>query len=339
MHHPSTRVSIHWVKLILQAAADKGIEQNAILKALDIDLDLENNRPSYLSYEQTKAIWSAAETLSNDPFFGLNMGEMVRPSYLHITSYVAMTSDTLYSAYSNITHYMPLISEAADIDIVHEGKFFWIRYLPTADKASFSRHQYEAVVSMMVFFTRWLLGERDLVPVAVHFEHSPGPDINAYQHHFGIAPKFSKPFTGVQFPREILRRPVVESDPGLNQLHKSHADKLLSIHKNSSWSARVIKVILDVGHFQLSREKVAEELNISTRTLQRRLQEEGTSFLDIIDAQRRYKAEEMICHSTKTLKEIALDLGFSEPSTFYRACHRWFDVTPNILRENARNSE
>ena len=222
------------------------------------------------------------------------------------------------------------------MDMAHEGQYFWIRFIPRPDETPFSRHQIEAVIAMMLGFTRWLVGDESLEPSAIQFRHQAGPDLAEYQRYLGVVPRFSERFSGIQFHRDILKRPLIESDPGLNQLHKSHADQLLSVHQNNSWSARVIKVILDAGHFNLSREKVADQLNISTRTLQRRLQEEGTSFLDVMDTQRRLKAEEMICRSHKSLKEIALDLGFAEPSTFYRACHRWFDVTPNVMREQAQ---
>lgn len=86
------------------------------------------------------------------------------------------------------------------------------------------------------------------------------------------------------------------------------------------------------AHFQLSREQVADKLNVSTRTLQRRLQEEDTSFLDILDEQRKQKAQELIFNTHKSLKEVAMELGFAESSTFYRACHRWFNDTPSALR-------
>lgn len=333
MNFPGKRVSIHWVKAILAAAEALGVEPDELLTSLKLKLDLERNQPSYLSLEQTQDIWAKAEALSGHPFFGLNMGRKVRPSYFNVVSYVAMTSENLLSAYTSFVRYMPLISEAGEMDLYHEGHEFWIRFIPRPDETPFSRHQIESVISMVLNFSRWLIGDETLTPTALNFCHEKGPDLSEYQKVLGVTPAFGQRFSGLKFPRSILSRTVIESDPALNALHKTHAEQLLSIHQNNSWAAKVTKVILDCGHYSLSREEVAEKLNISTRTLQRRLQEEGTSFLDVMDSQRKQKAQELICRSSKSLKEVALDLGFSEPSTFYRACHRWFDQTPNVMRE------
>lgn len=88
------RVSIHWVKAILAAAKSLGFEEQEILGDLDFSLDLDKNQPAYLTLDQTQDIWQKAESLSGHPFFGLLMGEKVRPSYFHAAAYVAMTVKT-----------------------------------------------------------------------------------------------------------------------------------------------------------------------------------------------------------------------------------------------------
>ncbi len=338
MKYTGKRVSIHWVKAILAAAESLGIMPNKILAELRLNLDLEHNQPGFLSLEQTQAIWQKAEALSANPYFGLHMGTRVRPSYFNAVSYVAMTSDTLLAAYGNFTRFLPLISEGAVMDMVHEGQSVWVRFVPRPDETPFSRHQVESVVALILTFSRWLVGE-EIRPSAVHFSHNPGPDMAEYRAVFGVEPQFNQEFSGIQIPRPFLSRVPIEADPGLNALHKSHAEQLLAAHQNTSWEAKVIQIIIESGHFALSREQVAERLNISTRTLQRRLQEEHTSFLEVMDAQRKQKAEALIYRTKKSLKEIALDLGFAEPSTFYRACHRWFDQTPNAMRAAHGESE
>lgn len=326
------RVSIHWVKAILAAAKSLGFEEQEILGDLDFSLDLDKNQPAYLTLDQTQDIWQKAESLSGHPFFGLLMGEKVRPSYFHAAAYVAMTSENLLKAYEGFIHYMPLISEGGTMRMAYESDKVWIYFNPQIDTKPFSRHQRESVVSLLLAFSRWLVGDPKLTPTDVNFVHEPGPTMTEYQRVFGLIPKFKKSQSGIQFNRELLTRPLVESDIGLNALHKAHADQLLAAHINTSWKAKVIQIIVTTGQYNVSREKVAEHLNVSTRTLQRRLQEEETNFLEVVDGQRKQKAYELICKTHKSLKEVALDLGFSESSTFYRACHRWFDQTPNSMR-------
>lgn len=338
MNPDSKRVSIHWVKAILAAANSLGVEPSSILQELHLKLDLDTNEPPYLSLDHTQAIWSLAERKSGHDFFGLLVGQRVRPSYFHAVGYVAMTSENLLKAYENFRKYLPLISEGGELGMSYEGENVWIRFTPRPDRQPFTRHQHESIMALLLEFSRWLLGDDSMVPGKVTFQHAAGPDLSFYQSVFSVVPKFNQSHTSIQFPKKLLMRTLKESDAGLHALHKAHADQMLAAHSNTSWRAKVIHCIVDSAHFQLSREQVAEKLNVSTRTLQRRLQEEDTSFLDVLDEQRKQKAEELILHTNKSLKEVAMELGFSESSTFYRACHRWFDETPNVLRKHKQNT-
>ena len=105
------RVSIQWVKAILAAAQSLGVEPKAILQELALTLDLDANEPAYLSLDQTQDIWAKCEQKSGHDYFGLMMGQRVRPAYFHAVGYVAMTSKNLLEAFENFMIYMPLISE------------------------------------------------------------------------------------------------------------------------------------------------------------------------------------------------------------------------------------
>jgi AraC-like DNA-binding protein len=72
---------------------------------------------------------------------------------------------------------------------------------------------------------------------------------------------------------------------------------------------------------------------MTERTLSRRLQNEGTSFQDLLNDTRRKLALQYLRQPSLTLAEVAYLLGFSDQSTFFRACKRWFDVPPGQLRE------
>ena len=81
---------------------------------------------------------------------------------------------------------------------------------------------------------------------------------------------------------------------------------------------------------------VAEGLNMSRRTLQRRLRDEGTSVRDIVDSVRRDLAMRYLCEREIAVAEVAFLLGFSEASAFHRAFKRWTGTTPSIYRSRLR---
>lgn len=328
------RVSIQWVKAILAAAQSLGVEPKAILQELALTLDLDANEPAYLSLDQTQDIWAKCEQKSGHDYFGLMMGQRVRPAYFHAVGYVAMTSKNLLEAFENFMIYMPLISEGAELSMSFEGDNVWVNFAPRTDHKPFSRHQHESVMALLLAFSRWLLGDDNIAPINVTFFHQAGPKLSTYEDVFSIVPTFNQDKTAIQFPQHILQRSLRETDAGLHALHKAHANQMLSAHGSTSWQAKVIHCINASSHFQISREETAAALHVSTRTLQRRLQEEGTNFVDLLDEQKKHKAEKLILNTQNSLKNIAIELNFSEPSTFYRACKRWFGCAPNAMREN-----
>ena len=74
------------------------------------------------------------------------------------------------------------------------------------------------------------------------------------------------------------------------------------------------------------------ELRLSERTLQRRLQEEATSFVQLLDDTRRELAEQYLGRLQLSLAQAAYLLGFSDQRSFFRACKRWFKVSPGQYR-------
>lgn len=83
------------------------------------------------------------------------------------------------------------------------------------------------------------------------------------------------------------------------------------------------------------QDSIAGEVNISLRSMQRKLKEEGNSFNGLFDNTRHELAMYYIRETHRHLGEIAYLLGFSEPSSFTRAFRRWMGVTPQEFRDNA----
>jgi len=116
---------------------------------------------------------------------------------------------------------------------------------------------------------------------------------------------------------------------------EDHADHLIGgLRADRVISAQVARHIADElqgGDSALGT--IARKMAMSARTLQRRLEAEGTSFADVLDETRRHFAEAYIKEPELALTEIAYLLGFSEPSAFTRAFNRWFGVAPSQFRQ------
>lgn len=107
----------------------------------------------------------------------------------------------------------------------------------------------------------------------------------------------------------------------------------LSTRGLSSISGEVRKIILEsLSEGVPNIEDLAKKLCISKRTLQRLLQRAGQSYKEIINETRRSQTEFHLANPKVTLQEVAYRVGFREMSSFYRACHQWYGMTPGKYR-------
>src|SRR5262249_28179781 len=123
------------------------------------------------------------------------------------------------------------------------------------------------------------------------------------------------------------------SNPQLSQLHERFAGEYLRQfdHAQTSYRAREV-IIRRLPDGEPRRDKVAAELCMSERTLRRRLEEEATSFIALLDGTRRELAEQYLGRLHLSLAQAAYLLGFADQRSFFRACRRWFDLSPGQYR-------
>ena len=94
-------------------------------------------------------------------------------------------------------------------------------------------------------------------------------------------------------------------------------------------------ILRDALPQNLSLDEVAGRLHLSPRTLHRRLDEEGSSFRNIKEATRRDIAYARLAKTRQPIARIATDLGYADPSTFYRAFVSWSGLSPERFRDQA----
>jgi AraC-like DNA-binding protein len=107
-------------------------------------------------------------------------------------------------------------------------------------------------------------------------------------------------------------------------------------HGQISYRAREV-IIRKLPDGEPRRDDVASALRLSERTFQRRLAEEATSFLKLVDDTRRELAEQYLGWLHLSLAQAAYLLGFADQRSFFRACKRWFKLSPGQYRNQLQH--
>jgi AraC-like DNA-binding protein len=185
---------------------------------------------------------------------------------------------------------------------------------------------------------RALAGLRPDEPVAVEvaFQHPPfpAPALASLSHALASPLRFNESEMRFVIPRAVFERPLPAPDPGLFGYLERHAEALQArVAASTSLAARVRELLAArLRDGEPDQSSIAQALAVTERTLQRRLQDEGTTFAALLDEVRRDLGRMYLSDPKLAIFEVAFLLGYSEPSAFNRAFRRWTGESPSEFR-------
>ena len=140
------------------------------------------------------------------------------------------------------------------------------------------------------------------------------------------------------YKRQTLGLPLAGAYPGYHQRLRRQADRLLaSLSRAQGMAAQVRNVLAQrLGGHDTAIADVAAALNLSARTLQRRLRQEEVSFAGLRDEVRHDYARKALLAAGCEMEQLAADLGFSDVANFYHAFKRWEGCAPGEYRRRHR---
>jgi AraC-like DNA-binding protein len=182
----------------------------------------------------------------------------------------------------------------------------------------------------------------DVPGVECWFSHSRPLATDEYDRAFAPATlRFAAPAYGFVFDREYLHTPLASSDPDLHVVLCEHvAMTLAHLDSHQTLAAKVRDLAMnDLGRGNPTASGVAAQLRMSSRTLSRRLEREGTTFGTVLDQLRRELALRYVGnHGDIAFAEVGFRLGFAHVEAFHRAFKRWTGVTPLTYRRECQRN-
>jgi AraC-like DNA-binding protein len=178
-------------------------------------------------------------------------------------------------------------------------------------------------------------------PVAlreVTFAHLAGYPVEAYQALFHAPVRFGAGESALWFDRATLHRPLVRRDPLARRYLEAYAEHLLTqvVAPVPGVVGQIREaVIVELASSGAELAQVARRVAMSTRTVQRRLEQAGTSYQDLVDDVRAGMARALLRDRSRSIIDVAFELGYADLKGFYRAFRRWTGMTPAAYREGS----
>ncbi|AZD71960.1 AraC family transcriptional regulator [Pseudomonas chlororaphis] len=330
--------SASWAMGIVKALEMDGLDCRALFKQIGLDYGALEDPDARFPQDSMTRLWQRAVEQSGNPAIGLNMGKVVRPASFNVAGYALMSSRTLAEGFQRLVRYQRIIAESADLSFRLLPEGYALILTVHGDHLPPTRQSAEASLACALALCGWLTG-RTLQPRQVLMQGVVPVDLEPYKQAFHAPLVFNAPYDALIFERADLEAPLPTANEAMALLHDRFAGEYLARFSESRVTHKARQALCRLlPQGEPKREAVAQTLHLSQRTLQRRLQEEGTSFQTLLDDTRRELAEQYLAQPSMTLLEIAYLLGFADPSNFFRAFRRWFDATPGEYRARLQES-
>ncbi len=307
-----------------------------VFKQVKLDASLMHRPGERYSLIKIAELWKEMGKRIKDPCFGLTAATCWHPSNFGSMGYALLTSHSLRITLERLIRFHRVISDV-DFGEIREDKtkntFTFI--LKTENKDSYTRGREDAAISW-IFSVLRVNYQKDLFPELVCLTHSKPPCSGKYYEFFQSPVHFNEAECKIVFSLDIVDTVLSSS----NEKMTAFGDQAMSTYIKSLDTGTQISHIKEIIAENLPSgnvtvEQVAGTLGMNTRTLQRALQEKGTSFITLLNDTRMDIAKQFIQDKHMDLTEVAFLLGFAELSTFSRSFKRWTGQSPLQYRKAA----
>jgi len=317
--------------------AELGVPVQEVLRKAGLPHDLFQQTRILVSTEELFALWHAVESVSGDPLIGLRLGVETRTERFHPMGIAALSTENFVEAVKHMARFKKLTVPEEIVSSMNDEEFSinfrWLQAVE-AEPRALTDHCFAWMVTIAQHGTG-----KPVTPLRVEYIQ-PRSNVRAMERHFGCPVISGASRNAIVFRAEDAMLPFVTRNMELLDMLAPQFDEQMKLHQAAdSFVELVRRAIQDrLTGQRPSIEVVARALHMSSRTLQRRLQEGGSSFQRVLDEARHQMARYYLSNSALELNEAAYLLGFQDPNSFGRAFRSWEGVPPGDWRETHRAS-
>ncbi len=319
---------------VAQTLRNQGIDALEVLEAMGIDMAKAANPDWRVSHEAFQALLARCVELTADEAFGLVAAEQLQPQVLHGLGLAWLASDTVYDGLVRMVRFGKLISTSANLRLEEQGDLVHVHLGRNAQVNNFVAAGADYGVGMITRMCRLTVGEF-LAPVLIQMERPQPEDPQRWEYMLSSRVEFECDSTRITWSRADILEPLITGDPALARVNDEQTQAYLESFLAQTTSRDVVdKIVEKLPDGPPNQQQIADALHVSNRTLQRKLKDEGTSFMDLLQDTRLQLARKYLRQPSRSVVETSYLLGFSEPSTFSRAFKRWTGVAPVDFRDS-----
>lgn len=304
-----------------------GLSPVVVLRQAELPLGLFDQEKILLTTEEMFALYQGISAVSKDPAIGLKLGTEERVERYDPIAIAALYTRSFRDALQRLARYKQLTCPE-EIRLVERGGEFLVQFIWLLADQPEPSLLVDACFAWIVGIGRRGTG-LPVNPKRVEFQR-PEKHRKMHEAHFRCPVKFDARQNVLVFSKADIDRPFLTHNPDLLAMVAPQLEAELTRQLAEKTISEQVKGIVKklLAGRRPTLQDVARELHLSTRTLQRRLTDEGVTFQQLMEGARRELAQHYLLHSSLELSETAYLLGYEDANSFFRAFHHWVGTSP-----------
>lgn len=326
-------ISVSYAKIIADLVELRGGDRNLLLGKAGIDPESMDDFFSFITLAQYKTLLEQAIQITKDPALGLYIGQGLTFGSHGTFAYAALSFPTVWDALKVGRKFSKLCNRIVDISM-EEGEAFNVIRIET-DRFSGSLYQTVVEIVMGTFCEIFNLKfDGDISSIEIDLRYEKPPYFGEYQKVFKPSLRFESPSNEIRVPKHMADKALAMADPIIAAKFEKECDELIAKLTEPEGTAEQVRQALTMSQDGFpSLDELAARLNMSSRTLRRRLQVEGVCFKRILEEVRLEKAQHYLLASQRSIGDIASVLGYEDQNSFSYAFKVLTGIPPTKFRK------
>ena len=294
-----------WLRGVANTLQSQGLDATALFREAGLSIEELDDPDQRWPTDNVSRLWSLAVERSGNPAVALANPHLARPDHYGVVGYAMMSSPNLMIGLERLIRYLCIVSDAASMGLDQDRRGRWVRLDFLGGDYPVPRQRYEYGLLTLLTFCRWMLG-RPLKPVTAAFSFPRPADMDPYDDAFGCPFEFDAAFNAFLVSNADLDTRLPTAVPELSELHDQVAGLALLKLGLPETTHKAREAVAKLQDGTPLRSTIASDIGLSDHTLQRRLNDEGTSFTQLVENTRRELAQHHLGDFRKPLPRLRI---------------------------------
>jgi len=312
-----------------------GVDPCTVIDAAHFRPGKSSSSTQRISFEDFDAALEHAEALVGDPAIGIRIAQYASPSHYGALGYAWMASYSLRNALRRLQRFRHMYNESADFWVTEETD----RVVITLGATRQSRAPNllgDGEVASILHWSRLIYGQ-DLMPIDVTLKRPEPANLAPWFEYFGPCVQFGQEEFSLAISASDADWPLTGANRELVVMHEEIIQRhLVKLNRDNILNRARLGIMEHLPEGRVTENDLAQILNMSKRTLHRKLRENDETFRSLLTEVRRDLAEHYIHNANYSMTDISFLLGYADSCVFSRAFRKWFGRSPTQERERTQ---